>query len=112
MTLKTRLDQAVGTIEGDAGLLHQIVHGDDQTTVTTQGGQVKSVANVIPARSDQSGRHCNSAGHQCGAIGQQCSKLCGDGQHQSNDSQRLRDRRGQLRNCGSHVGDDSQHQGQ
>ena len=48
MTLKTRLDQAVGTIEGDAGLLHQIVHGDDQTTVTTQGGQVKSVANVIP----------------------------------------------------------------
>ena len=47
MTLKTRLDEAVGTIEGDAQLLHEIVHGDDQTTVTTEGGQVKSVANVI-----------------------------------------------------------------
>ncbi|NBW83685.1 hypothetical protein EBR21_18220, partial [bacterium] len=31
---------------GDAQLLHEIVHGDDQTTVTTQGGQVKSVAKV------------------------------------------------------------------
>ena len=47
MTLKTRLDEAVGTIEGDAQLLHEIVHGDDQTTVTTESGQVKSVSNVI-----------------------------------------------------------------
>ena len=47
MTLKTRLDDAVGTIEGDAQLLHQIVHGNDQMTVATEGGPVKTVAHVI-----------------------------------------------------------------
>ena len=46
-TLKTRLDEAVGTLEGDAQLLHQIVHGGDQTTVVTEGGPVKTVAHVI-----------------------------------------------------------------
>ena len=47
MTLKTRLDEAVGTLEGDAQLLHQIVHGGDQMTVATEGGPVKTVAHVI-----------------------------------------------------------------
>ena len=40
-TLKTRLDEAVGTLAGDAQLLHQIVHGGDQTTVVTEGGRSK-----------------------------------------------------------------------
>ena len=47
MTLKTRLDEAVGTLEGDAQLLHQVVHGGDQMTVVTEGGPVKTVAHVI-----------------------------------------------------------------
>lgn len=43
MTLKTDIDQ----LAVDAVLMHQIVHGDATTTVTTAGGPVRSVAKLI-----------------------------------------------------------------
>lgn len=43
MTLKSDIDQ----LAADAALMHQVVHGDQNTTVTTQGGPVRSVAKLI-----------------------------------------------------------------
>ena len=43
MTLKTDIDQ----LAADAVLMHQVVHGDASTTVTTAGGPVRSVAKLI-----------------------------------------------------------------
>ena len=46
-TLQEQLQAAVVQTTTDSGLLHAIVHGDATTTVTTEGGPVKSVAKVI-----------------------------------------------------------------
>lgn len=46
-TLQEQLQAAVVQTTTDSGLLHTIVHGDASTTVTTEGGPVKSVAKVI-----------------------------------------------------------------
>ncbi len=46
-TLQEQLQAAVVQTTTDSGLLHTIVHGDATTTVTTEGGPVKSVAKVI-----------------------------------------------------------------
>jgi microcystin-dependent protein len=46
-TLQEQLQAAVTQTTTDSGLLHDIVHGDDTTTVTTENGPVKSVAKVI-----------------------------------------------------------------
>ena len=43
MTLKSDIDQ----LAADAVLRHQVVHGDVNTTVTTAGGPVRSVAKLI-----------------------------------------------------------------
>lgn len=43
MTLKFDIDQ----LAADAALMHQVIHGDQNTTVTTQGGAVRSVAKLI-----------------------------------------------------------------
>lgn len=48
MTLKTDLDH----IASDAAKLHDIVHGTDTQTVSTDGGPVKSVAKAIKDISD------------------------------------------------------------
>lgn len=47
MTLQTQLQEAVARAQTDSSLLHDIVHGDDQTVVLTEGGDVKSAAKVI-----------------------------------------------------------------
>lgn len=47
MTLQTDLQEAVTRAQTDSLLLHDIVHGDDQTVVLTEGGNVKSAAKVI-----------------------------------------------------------------
>jgi len=47
MTLQTDLQQAIAQVQADAALLHDIVNGDDQTVVITDGGEVKSVAKAI-----------------------------------------------------------------
>ena len=47
MTLQTDLQDAVARVQTDSQLLHTIVHGDDQTTVPTDGGNVKSAAKAI-----------------------------------------------------------------
>ncbi len=47
MTLQTDLQDAVTRVESDSQILHNIVHGNDQTTVTTEGGGVKTAAKAI-----------------------------------------------------------------
>ncbi|MEG3637643.1 RCC1 domain-containing protein [Magnetococcus sp. PR-3] len=44
MSSSTELEQLVNQLESDGDLLHQVVHGDDATTVSTEGGSVKSLA--------------------------------------------------------------------
>ena len=43
MNLQQRLEATVGQAESDAGLLHDIVHGDADTEVQTEGGPIKTV---------------------------------------------------------------------
>ena len=52
MTLQTDLQDAVARVQTDSQLLHNIVHGDDQTTVPTDGGHVKSAAKAIKDMED------------------------------------------------------------
>ncbi len=52
MTLQTDLQDAVARVQTDSQLLHNIVHGDDQTTVPTDGGDVKSAAKIIKDMED------------------------------------------------------------
>ncbi len=47
MSLQSDLTTAVAKATTDSGLLHDIVHGDDQTLVQTEGGQVKTVAKAM-----------------------------------------------------------------
>ena len=47
MTIETDLRVAVSRADADSRLLHDIVHGDADTTVTTEGGTVKTVAKAI-----------------------------------------------------------------
>ena len=47
MSLQTDLQNAVQLVQTDSQLFHDVVHGYDQTTVTTQNGQVKSAAKTI-----------------------------------------------------------------
>ncbi len=47
MTIEADLRAAVKRADTDSLLLHEIVHGDADTTVTTEGGTVKTVAKAI-----------------------------------------------------------------
>jgi hypothetical protein len=47
MTIEADLRAAADRAHADSLLLHEIVHGDAQTTVNTENGPVKSVAKVI-----------------------------------------------------------------
>ena len=47
MTLQKDLEQAVAQVTQDSQTLHEIVHGDEQTVVSTDGGEVSSPAKVI-----------------------------------------------------------------
>ncbi len=47
MTLQADLEQAVARVTQDSHTLHAIVHGDERTTVSTEGGEVSSPAKVI-----------------------------------------------------------------
>ncbi len=47
MTIEADLRAAVSRADTDSLLLHDIVHGDANTSVTTEGGPVKSVAKAI-----------------------------------------------------------------
>ncbi len=47
MTIEADLRAAADRAHADSLLLHEIVHGDAQTTVTTENGPVKSVAKTI-----------------------------------------------------------------
>ena len=52
MTLQTDLQDAVARVQTDSQLLHTIVYGDEQTTVSTDGGNVKSAAKAIKDMED------------------------------------------------------------
>ena len=45
--MTTALETAIETFSTDLGLAHDIVHGDDTTVVTTDGGDVNSLAKTI-----------------------------------------------------------------
>lgn len=47
MTLQTDLQDAVMRAQNDTQILHNIIHGDDQTLVSTDGGNVKTIAKTI-----------------------------------------------------------------
>ena len=47
MTIQTDLQNAVLLIQKDSHLLHTIVHGSDETDVSTEGGTVKTVAKIL-----------------------------------------------------------------
>lgn len=47
MTLQSDLQEAVARVQSDSQVLHNIVHGNDQTMVPTEGGNVKTVAKAI-----------------------------------------------------------------
>ena len=47
MNIETQLRAATKRADTDSRLLHQIVHGDAATTVTTEGGVVKTAAKAI-----------------------------------------------------------------
>ena len=47
MNLETELRAAVSRADADSRLLHEIVHGDAASTVTTEGGAVKTAAKAI-----------------------------------------------------------------
>ena len=47
MTIQTDLQTAVAKVTADSATLHQIVHGAATSTVTTEGGAVKTVAKAL-----------------------------------------------------------------
>jgi len=47
MTLQTDLENAVLTVQTDSQILHNIVHGDAQSTITVSSGEVKTMAKAI-----------------------------------------------------------------
>src|SRR3990167_10282 len=47
MTIQTDLQTAVAKVTADSAKLHQIVHGAATSTVTTEGGAVKTVAKAL-----------------------------------------------------------------
>lgn len=47
MTLQSDLQDAVARVQTDSQTLHDIIHGDDETVVDTEGGPVKSPAKAI-----------------------------------------------------------------
>lgn len=47
MTIQTQLEAAVAQASVDSDLLHQIVHGGSTSTVTTEGGPVRTLAKLI-----------------------------------------------------------------
>ena len=55
-TLQDDLQNAIGSIQKDCHLLHEIVQGDDKTVVETENGEVKSLANIIASIGNISGQ--------------------------------------------------------
>ncbi len=74
MTLQTDLQEAVVRVQADSQILHQIVHGDNQTVVPTEGGNVKTVAKAIKDLNDTIQEGLNDLG----AAGQQLADAVAD----------------------------------
>lgn len=70
MTLQTDLQDAVTRVQTDSQILHNIVHGNDQTVVPTEGGNVKTVAKTIKDINDTIQQGLNDLG----AAGEQLTE--------------------------------------
>ena len=68
MTLQTDLQEAVARVQTDSQLLHTIIHGDDQTTVTTEGGAVKSASKAITDMEDSIQTELTDLGAMAGQL--------------------------------------------
>jgi hypothetical protein len=53
MTLQTTLENAVTQTAVDSDLFHQVVHGSDSETVTTEGGDLNTVAKLLKDADDR-----------------------------------------------------------
>lgn len=62
MTLQSDLQDAVARVRSDSQTLHDIVHGDDETLVETEGGPVKTVAKAIKDINDTIEQGLNDLG--------------------------------------------------
>ena len=74
MTLQTVLQEAVVRVQADSQILHQIVHGDNQSVVPTDGGNVKTVAKAIKDIEDT----IQEGLSDLGAAGQQLADAVAD----------------------------------
>ena len=57
------LDAAIQQVNADSALLHEVIHGDDETVVTTEGGDVDSIAKAIKQLGAASGYAQTSLGN-------------------------------------------------
>ena len=46
-SIQERLDKAVDTTEKDSNIFHEVVHGDENSSVMTEGGEVPTVAKAV-----------------------------------------------------------------
>jgi hypothetical protein len=47
MTLQTDLETAVLAVQSDSQILHNIIHGDAQSTITINSGEIKTISKVV-----------------------------------------------------------------
>jgi ribosomal protein S20 len=83
MTLQTDLQDAVTRVESDSQILHNVVHGNDQTTVNTENGSVKSAAKTIKDIEDT----IQSGLTDIGAVGQQLNQAIDQAETYAQDAQ-------------------------
>ena len=62
MTIQTDLQNAVTLIQKDSHLLHAIVHGSDETDVSTENGTVKTVSKILRDMEDSFQKGLNDLG--------------------------------------------------
>lgn len=74
MTLQSDLQEAVARVQTDSQILHNIIHGDDQTVVPTEGGPVKSPAKAVKDIED----FIQQGLSDLGAAGQQLAEAVAD----------------------------------
>ncbi|PCH98971.1 MAG: hypothetical protein COB76_06605, partial [Alphaproteobacteria bacterium] len=83
MTLQTDLQDAVTRVESDSQILHNIIHGNDQTTVNTENGNVKTPAKAIKDIEDT----IQAGLTDIGAVGQQLNQAIDQAETYAQDAQ-------------------------
>ena len=62
MTLQTELQQAVTRVQADSQILHTVIHGNDQTDVTTENGVVKTLSKLLKEMAQTFQEHLKELG--------------------------------------------------